>query len=166
MLPLRRSLGLDAAAGVSGSPPYMRGSFGAPVSVRSARDRRWQSAASRAEMPPRIPDVPLNAPPRLSPRSLGFVALTRSAYQRRMVDIMGTILFQASLGLRRGIVPIISTIRRRNPLPAKSIHGSFSVPKIYLPLIFLICQISGIIFPRFSGIRVCAKKLLSHFAAM
>ena len=39
---------------VSGSPPYMRGSFGAPVSVRSARDRRWRSAASRAEMPPRI----------------------------------------------------------------------------------------------------------------
>jgi len=82
---LRRSLGLDAAAGVSGIPPYMRGSFGAPVSVRSARDRRWRSAALRAEMPPRIPGVPLNAPPRLAPRSLGFVALTRSACQRRMV---------------------------------------------------------------------------------
>ena len=28
-------------------------------------------------------------------------------------------------------------IRRRNPLPAKSLHGSFSVPKICFPLILL-----------------------------
>ena len=33
--------------------------------------------------------------------------------------------------------PESAPIRRRNPLPAKSLHGSFSVPKIYLPLILL-----------------------------
>ena len=47
-----RSLGLDAAAVRFGEPSLRGGSFGAPVSVRSARDRRWRSAASRTEMPP------------------------------------------------------------------------------------------------------------------
>ena len=64
-----------AAGGCLGVPPSAGGSFGARVGGQSARDRRWRSAASRAEMPPPRSGRPSRHPPRLSPAPLGFGAL-------------------------------------------------------------------------------------------
>jgi len=50
----------DGREGVFGSLTALRRSFGAPVSVSSARDRQRRSAASRTEMPRRTPCVPCN----------------------------------------------------------------------------------------------------------
>ena len=65
-----------AAGGCLGVPPSAGGSFGARVGGQSARDRRWRSAASRAEMPPPRSGRPSRHPPRLSPAPLGFGALS------------------------------------------------------------------------------------------
>ena len=54
-------------------------------SLARARTKSASVSAHAHRTPCRIPGVPLNAPPRLSPRSLWFVALTRSACQRHMV---------------------------------------------------------------------------------
>ena len=50
----------DGREGVFGALTALRRSFGAPVSVSSARDRQRRSAASRTEMPRRTPCVPCN----------------------------------------------------------------------------------------------------------
>ena len=73
---------------VSGNPPYMRHSsvrLDSGDSLARARTKSASVSAHAHRTPCRIPGVPLNAPPRLSPRSLWFVALTRSACQRHMV---------------------------------------------------------------------------------
>ena len=57
---LRSGLG---GQGVFGALTALRRSFGAPVSVSSARDRQRRSAASRTEMPRRTPCVPCNTFP-------------------------------------------------------------------------------------------------------
>ena len=110
---LGRSLGLDAAAVRFGEPSLHAAFIGAPRQwgfARTGADKVRVSVGSCAPnaMPhsrmlahpsgsasPNLPSesfafcgafcVPLNAPPRLSPRSLWFVALTRSVCQRHMV---------------------------------------------------------------------------------